>query len=200
MPLDNAILAVLTGGPLHGHALGKELDRLLHGLWAVNPGQVYATLGRLASEGAIAQVRQDDGVAPPAPTTGRAYALRPAGRSALRRWLDRPLGCDEHAEPFAQQLAVLLASGDHERATRTLEGQRRRCAALRTLLDRRSHARRHVDDVVAEAARRHLDAELAWLTAVERALLARERAAEPVDASAEPGVDVSRAHDPVRSD
>jgi len=187
MPLDHAILAVLTRGPLHGHALGKELDRLLHGLWAVNPGQVYATLGRLTRAGAVAPVEADGA------GRARAYALSAAGWTALRRWLDRPRAQDAHADPFLQQLAVLLANGDRERTARALAGQRRRCTALRTLLERRSHARRHVDDLVAEAARRHIEVELEWLAGVERAFLA-------LDPPREAAVDAMPDGDPAGGD
>ena len=55
MSLEYAILALLTTGPRHGYAIGKELSRLQGGIWPVNPGQVYATLDRLARDGAIAR-------------------------------------------------------------------------------------------------------------------------------------------------
>lgn len=166
MPLDHAILAILTRGPLHGHALGKQLDLLLHGLWAVNPGQVYATLGRLARDGWIAPVED-------APSAGRVrvYALLPAGRGALRRWLERPLGCDERADPFARHLAILVAAGDGGRIARALDARHRRCAAWIALLERRSAAPGSPDDLLASAARRHLEAEVAWLAEARAALL-----------------------------
>lgn len=165
MALEFAILALLTRGPLHGHALGKQLDRLLHGLWAVNPGQVYATLARLASEGAVALVAENEPSAIPAV---RSYALVPAGRRALRRWLDRPLAAIARPEPFVQQLAVLVGLDDRAGVARVLEARRRRCASLRALLDRMRQA---PDALLADAARRHLDAELAWLAHARATLL-----------------------------
>ncbi len=160
MALEFAILALLTRGPLHGHALGKQLDRLLHGLWAVNPGQVYATLARLASQGAVAPVA-DDAITPAA--TARSYELRPAGRSALRRWLEGPLPGAARPEPLVQRLAVLVALEDRAGIARTLDEHRRRCTSLRALLDRRQQAPDAAHALLVGAARRHLDAELAWL-------------------------------------
>lgn len=166
MPLHHAILAILTRGPLHGHAIGKQLDRLLHGLWAVNPGQVYATLGRLARDGWVAPVEDA-----PSVRRVRTYALLPAGRSALRRWLERPLGCDERADPFTRHLAILVAAGDGGRIARALDAHHRRCAAWIELLDRRSPAQGSPDDLLASAARCHLEAEVAWLADARAALL-----------------------------
>jgi hypothetical protein len=189
MPLDHAILAILTGGPLHGHALGKQLDRILHGLWAVNPGQVYATLGRLARDGAIAPAEDVRANAAPscdprpgrAPARVRAFALLPAGRSALRRWLDRPLGCDPRTDAFTLHLAALVAGGDHAGIARALDGRRRRCTALRALLDRRAPAGDDDAGLLVCAARRHLEVEVEWLAEAERALLA------PAQGDATPG-------------
>jgi len=169
MALEIAILALLTRGPLHGHALGKQLDRLLHGLWAVNPGQVYATLARLAREGAIAPVA-DDATAPV--PTARGYQLRPAGRSTLRRWLDRPLAAAARPEPLVQQLAVLVALDDRTGIARTLAEHHRRCTSLRALLDRRQRASGAAHALLVGAAQRHLDAELAWLAHARETLLA----------------------------
>lgn len=170
MALEFAILALLTRGALHGHALGKHLDRLLHGLWAVNPGQVYATLARLASEGAIAPVAE--GATTTAATARRRrYQLRPAGRSTLRRWLDRPLAGAARPEPFVQQLAVLVALADRAGVAGTLDEHRRRCASLRALLDRRQQAPDAAHALLVGAARRHLDAELAWLAHARETLV-----------------------------
>lgn len=166
MPLDHAILAILTRGPLHGHALGKQLELLLHGLWAVNPGQVYATLGRLARDGLIAPIDCE----PPARRV-RAYALLPAGRRGLRRWLERPLGCDERTDPFTRHLAILVAAGDGDGITRALDARHRRCAAWIALLERRSPVPGSPDDLLASAARHHLEAEVAWLAEARAALL-----------------------------
>jgi DNA-binding PadR family transcriptional regulator len=169
MALEFAILALLTRGPLHGHALGKQLDRLLHGLRAVNAGQVYATLARLASEGAVAPVARTGRAA----TTGvRTYALLPAGQRMLRRWLERPLGGAARPEPFVQQLAVLVACDDRHGIARALGERHRRCTSLRALLDRsRPPTPDPAHRLLVEAAFRHLDAELAWLAHARASLL-----------------------------
>lgn len=194
MPLDHAILAVLTGGPLHGHALARRLGRLLYGIRTVNPGQVYATLARLARDGSIAQVDDDTRVGARHANGVRTYALLPAGASALRRWLDRPVGCAQRSDPFAQQLALLVAAHDVPGIARALAGHRTRCVALRAVLEQREKARGPAPDLLAGAARRHLEAELAWLADAARCLLesppaagpGQERASERADMDADP--------------
>jgi len=189
MSLEYAILALLTAGPRHGYAIGKELSRLEGGIWPVNPGQVYATLDRLARDGAITSAP------PPRPTrvrttsTGtsgagtraahlRPFALLPAGRRALRRWLDRPVGCAPSRDALAADLALQAWAGDAAGVARLVAARRARCAALHALLARAA-ARDDSTPLLRRAARLHLDAELAWLALVEQVVAAAGGSSAP---------------------
>jgi hypothetical protein len=178
MSLEYAILGLLSAGPQHGYTIGKKLNLVLGAIWPVNPGQVYATLDRLARDGAIAS-------APPAPPEHRArilaavgrgrrtraasvrpFVLLPAGRRALRHWLLRPIGCALPPDPLAAHLALRVWAGDTAGIARLLAARRRRYASLRGCLSRADH-----DAPCVRAARQHLEVELDWLALVERVLV-----------------------------
>jgi len=156
MSFANAVLAVLVDGPQHGYAVHGALRSLLAGVRPVNHGQVYATLERLAREALVTR-----GVDP---SGGATFALTPDGRRALERWLERALGCASPDGELPARLALLAAEGDLPGAARLVAEQRTRCAALERVLATRP------DDLVREAALRHVAAERAWLALVEQAL------------------------------
>lgn len=171
MSLPHAILGVLATGPRHGHAVARELARLLDGLRPVNRGQVYATLARLTRQRLV--------IAAPSRAAGagtrgtRPYALLPAGRRALRRWLDgvhveRTAPCG-----FVERLVVLHALGDADGLARLLAARRVRLDTLRDTLQSIDRRTRHdgASADLREAARRLVAAEIAWLADVERVLL-----------------------------
>ena len=178
MSLEYAILALLTTGPRHGYAIGKELSRLQGGIWPVNPGQVYATLDRLARDGAIAsapppratRARTASSAASGAGTRAarlRPFALLPAGRRALRRWLDRPVGGAPPHDALAADLALHAWAGDAAGVARLVARTTSPlCRAARAA--RRAAARDDGATLLLRAAQQHLDAELAWLALVEQ--------------------------------
>jgi len=174
MSLKYAILGLLAGGPKHGYAIGRDLRRLLSGLWPVNRGQVYATLGRLASDQLVAIVPQPSAHAGGARArTLRPFTVLPAGRRALRRWLDRPVDRALPRSTLADQLVLHSWANQRDAIAHLLAAQRERCSAMHRLLEAGEHGDDR--DLVARAARRHLEAELAWLTAAEQVFVGPER-------------------------
>jgi DNA-binding PadR family transcriptional regulator len=118
MSVRDGILAILTLGPAYGLQLHGELrDRAPHRR-AVNVGQIYGTLERLATQGlVIAAGRTDDGLP--------QYALTAAGDDAARLWLTTPLtaGLPEWTEMLDQ--IVIGSSIDSTAAGRTASAYRR---------------------------------------------------------------------------
>jgi DNA-binding PadR family transcriptional regulator len=170
MSLEHAILALLAAAPRHGYEIGKTLNAALRGVRPVNAGQVYATLERLARDGAIARhdgAPHGAGVATGGAARRQRFVLLPAGRRALRRWLARPAGGIATSDDFALRLALRTFSGDRPGIARLVRARRARCATLHHLLRDAAQDALHV-----RAARRHLDAELAWLEDAERVLVA----------------------------
>ena len=79
------LLATLLDGPLHGHAIIKEAERLSAGRVRLAAGTLYAALDRLTREGHIEAVGQET-------VNGRLrqyYALTDSGTTAVRSEAER---------------------------------------------------------------------------------------------------------------
>lgn len=196
MSMPHAILAELSRGPLHGYALRTSLQRRLGFLWPVNHGQVYATLARLAADGAVTAAECETGTGAASSelrTGGRGNAPRARGRAAGRRsegpertwrrtaagerlvaeWCARPVASTAAGGEIREKIASAIAHGDPLVLDAFLSRQIASCA---TLLDACRHEAR-LRSATAEPARRLLDraalrlleADLAWLRAVREA-------------------------------
>ncbi len=75
--LDALILAVVSGGPLHGYAIIEELKRRSGGELALPEGTVYPALHRLEEAGLLASSWSDGG------RRRRVYRLTRRGRREL---------------------------------------------------------------------------------------------------------------------
>ena len=80
------ILGILaSGGDLSGYEIRQWIEQAIGFFWSESFGQIYPELKRLAKEGLVK----------PLPTEGegrdvKRYRITPAGRGALRKWLDAP--------------------------------------------------------------------------------------------------------------
>lgn len=199
MPVKHALLALLAKRDLTGYELKLRFERVLGEFWQLNSGQVYSTLERMRREGFVA--RRNPHVAPAAATRSApqphdgddalaaraAYSLRPRGRVVLEEWMAAPVA---RLRPVRDPLFVKLAFSRPEHMTtllRTFTQEARRYGeateTLRALVAREpmSHGGR-VRWLVAEAARLAYQAQLDWITCVQRTLGA--------------GADVPRRRDP----
>ncbi|HJQ88530.1 MAG TPA: PadR family transcriptional regulator [Propionibacteriaceae bacterium] len=83
--MREALLSLLHKEPAHGYELKLAIESMFGELWpAVNIGQVYQTLSRLERQGLV----QSATVTQESRPDKRVYELTPAGREALRRWVD----------------------------------------------------------------------------------------------------------------
>lgn len=111
----------------------------------------------------------------------QAYALQPAGRQHLRRWLERPVELGPSRDMLAIRIALLRPDDDlaplvaaHRNwcatARRAITAAARRDAGnagerdVASVAEQRARLRRHLVD----AALRHLDVELEWMRDIER--------------------------------
>src|SRR5262249_3476622 len=129
MSIRHAILALVSHGAHHGYAIRTKLNLLLGDFWPINQGQIYATLARMATSGAIEALGQlsDD--------TGelRPYVIRPAGKRAFDVWLERPARPHATSELLAK-LGFLVRAGNLAGARRLIAAERARCeSATRSL-------------------------------------------------------------------
>src|SRR5579871_5872511 len=76
------ILAVLEGGPAHGYAIAREIDRRCEGDIVLRDGALYPALRALEADGLIVGAWEtQEGGGPPRKT----YRLTDAGRSEAAR-------------------------------------------------------------------------------------------------------------------
>ncbi|MDP2183158.1 MAG: PadR family transcriptional regulator [Actinomycetota bacterium] len=88
MSVKHGLLAMLNRRSMHGYELGRELEDELGPSWAVNYGQVYTTLERLARDGFVVQ---SETVSTAEAPDRKLYTVTPAGRAELRRWFLAPI-------------------------------------------------------------------------------------------------------------
>lgn len=101
--LDLLILRTLLGGPTHGHAIAKHIQRTSEDLLQVETGSMYPALHRLEAKGWIAASWELSKKGKRA----KFYRLTPLGRKQLAaersKW---------HA--FSRAMALILNPGDQE--------------------------------------------------------------------------------------
>ena len=102
-----AVLGALTVEPMSGYDLKRFFEQGVSFFWTESYGQIYPILKQLKAEGLVADAAGEPGAASaragPAHPRRAVYAITPAGRDALARWLSAP------AEPQAgRRLEILL--------------------------------------------------------------------------------------------
>ena len=88
MSVKHGLLALLDRQSMHGYELRRELIDELGPEWAINYGQIYATLQRLVRDGLV--VQSETVPSKDAPDR-KLYTVTPAGRSHLRQWFLTPI-------------------------------------------------------------------------------------------------------------
>jgi DNA-binding PadR family transcriptional regulator len=85
MALHHAILSQLAAGESYGYELRREFERSVGPQWgALNIGHLYQVLDRLKRDGLVEVVRAEP---QPRRPDRLIYAITPAGREELSRWL-----------------------------------------------------------------------------------------------------------------
>jgi DNA-binding PadR family transcriptional regulator len=168
----HSLLALLSGGAMHGYGLKTEFEAATADVWPLNVGQVYTTLSRLERDGLVSAEADTDGQ--------KVYEITGAGREELRRWFETPV--PREVVP-RQELAIKLVFAMRSGMADVAEVlQRQRVATVRALQDvtrLNATAESHgdlawllmLDGLVFQA-----EAEVRWLDMC-RARLAREHTA-----------------------
>ena len=172
--MQDVVLAMLAKEPAHGYQLRARMRVALGPLGeAMNAGQVYVTLARLAKAGLVTSQRADG--RPDRPDR-LVYALTPAGQQRVTAWLSevswpKPDLAEFHLKLVAAAAARLADPVD------LVDAQRRE--VLRRLRDAQRAALAHAVDPVAglllEGVVLRLRADLEWLAACERMWTQRDR-------------------------
>ena len=167
---------MLAKEPAHGYELRGRMRAALGPLGeAMNAGQIYVTLGRLAKAGLVTS-EHDDGL--PDRPDRRVYALTPAGQERVVAWLaevswPRPDLTEFHLKLVAAATARLadpVALVDAQRR----EVLRRMRDAQRAALDRSIDP---VAGLLLEGVVLRLRADLDWLQECERMWTGRKAGA-----------------------
>ena len=159
MPIQHAVLSLLTDGPCHGYELRAAFERAVGPQWGgLNIGHLYQVLERLSRDGLV----ESSTVAQADRPDRRVYQLTNAGRAELDRWVGAPA---ERTGGFRDELFLKLmaAARQGEGAVRDLVDQQRgyeygRLKALGELA--RAHRDEPLVALLIEAAALHTRADL----------------------------------------
>jgi DNA-binding PadR family transcriptional regulator len=125
MSVRHSLLALLSGGAMHGYGLKTEFEAATAEVWPLNVGQVYTTLGRLERDGLVTAEADTDGQ--------KVYQITGAGRGELRRWFETPVPREVvPRQELAIKLVFAMRSGMEDVAAVL---QRQRVATARALQD-----------------------------------------------------------------
>lgn len=78
-----SLLALLDERPMYGLELKSEFDAGTGGVWPLNVGQVYTTLGRLERDGLVVLAQES-------PEGQKVYEITPEGSSTVAEWFRLP--------------------------------------------------------------------------------------------------------------
>lgn len=125
MSVRHSLLALLSGGPMHGYGLKTEFEAATADVWPLNVGQVYTTLGRLERDGLVAAGADADGQ--------KVYEITGTGREELHRWFETPVPREViPRQELAIKLVFAMRSGT---ADVVAVVARQRIATVRALQD-----------------------------------------------------------------
>jgi DNA-binding PadR family transcriptional regulator len=166
MSLKYVLLGLLTRQPRYGYELKREAEQLLgHGA-ALNPGQLYPLLHKLAEQSLIVGERIEQEDRP----DKRVFTLTDAGASELGNWLDEPLLPQADRSPLFLRFMIVTLVRPEQRAT-FLQQQRHALLAFigQVVADREHH--QECDDLATCALREatilHAEADLKWIEWLE---------------------------------
>jgi DNA-binding PadR family transcriptional regulator len=187
MPLQHAVLALLSAKPAHGYELKTSFEQAVGDQWGgLNIGHLYQILDRLSRDGLIESERQPQQVKP----DRVIHHLTPAGRAELDRWLAEPaVPARGYRDDFFLKVMAATRSPDPATLPAVLSGQRAHLLRqLHALADARATTSpTAVESLLITAAELHTRADLGVVDAAEKTLTANPATAA-VSEQSSPGV------------
>jgi DNA-binding PadR family transcriptional regulator len=169
--MREALLSLLHKEPAHGYELKVAIESMFGELWPdVNIGQVYQTLGRLERAGMVRSTTVTQEHRP----DKKVYELTPAGREALRQWVDEVAPMARLREGFVTKLVLAWRTRLADPVVLIDRQRRAYLLQLRELNELADTATGLVARLAVEAAVLHLQADLNLLEFCEQALTADE--------------------------
>ena len=156
------LLALLAKEPAHGYELKLALEQIFGQAYpSPNIGQIYVTLKRLEQDGLV---RSEDVEQTNRPNK-RVYELTPAGRQAVRAWVEEPSEGPRIRDEFFIKLILAPMAGLSDRMSLMNTQRRHYLGIMRNLTE--LQAETDPADTAArlliEGAVLHLQADLDWL-------------------------------------
>ena len=120
MSIGMSLLAMLDEGPTYGLRLKNEFEARTAGVWPLNVGQVYTTLGRLQRDGLVTVSGGEQ------PETQKSYEITDAGRARLKEWFEQPSAAGTPSRDELVLKLVMAAKHGQDTAASTIQTQRRK--------------------------------------------------------------------------
>jgi DNA-binding PadR family transcriptional regulator len=163
MAIGMSLLAILDEGPTYGLRLKNEFEARTAGVWPLNVGQVYTTLGRLQRDGLVVISGEEQ------PETQKFYEITDAGRARLNGWFSEP---STTGTPSREELVLkLVMAARHDKGTAASVIQTQRRSLMEVLQDYTKLKR----DAPS-------DAELGWLFLLDSLIFQTEARVRWLDA------------------
>ena len=124
MSVGMSLLAILEDGPTYGLDLKNEFEARTGGVWPLNVGQVYTTLGRLQRDGLVAVDSSD------ATESQKVYAVTDEGRRRLDEWFAEPATNGHPSREALVLKLVMVARRNREDAAGVIQVERRSAVQL----------------------------------------------------------------------
>ena len=113
------LLALLDDADMYGYQLKTAFEARTGGVWPLNIGQVYTTLGRLERDGLVAGSDREGG-----DDRQRVYSITAQGRGALADWFaESPADGPPPRDELIAKVLLAVAGGD-DRALDVVTAQR----------------------------------------------------------------------------
>lgn len=169
MSVRHAILALLAQEPRHGYEIHGRFEAMVggHGVWPLNPAQIYTTLGRLEDAGLVVRTATRRAGGP----DQTIFDITPAGRSELDAWYASGVhSTHQRDEVF---LKLTLALGDEQTDAEAVIREQRATLYrdLHELTTRREDAAGLAQALLLDKAIMHIEADLRWLEMAEARLV-----------------------------
>jgi DNA-binding PadR family transcriptional regulator len=178
MPIQHAVLSLLSAGPSHGYELKSAFEQAVGPQWgSLNIGHLYQVLDRLSRDGLVTSTR----VAQDSRPERVVYAITDAGLAELTEWMGQPSPrTSGFRDDFFLKMVAAARTGDVTVIEQVVARQRafllRELRNLTTL--RREQGGELMVRLLLAAAARHVEADLAFLDEALEALVANAEPAE----------------------
>jgi DNA-binding PadR family transcriptional regulator len=183
-----SLLAMLDERPMYGLELRNEFETRTGGVWPLNVGQVYTTLGRLERDGLVTLIDEEGG--------NKTYAITEDGRDHLASWFTRPARTPAPARDELVLKLLMALSRPGADVLAVIQAERRVHLERLQEFTRLKADAAGPDDLgwlfLLDSLIFKAEAGVRWLDACEARIARHPRSAAPADAPAEP------APDPVR--